>query len=214
MSRPADPLARPKLLRAAREVFAREGLTAARVEDIARRAGLSKGAFYLHFPSKEAAFEAVLDHFLVECTRFNEQCRPNLEVARTVEDVRRYFRDHDTQLLEFLWNNRDIAGAFYRAGFSARYQPVLEAFLAAQAEEAAAQMRSLQARGLYRADLDVALVATCVVGMYHHLTRQFIDHKTRPDFAAAAETLGTLLLYGLAHPDQTVNDRPVNSEPT
>ena len=73
MSRPADPLAKSKLLRAAREEFSRAGVADARVEDIARRAGLSKGSFYLHFKSKEEAFQALLDHFLMDCAQFTEQ---------------------------------------------------------------------------------------------------------------------------------------------
>ena len=43
MSRVADPTTRISLLRAAEEVFAKKGLEAAKVEDIAKRAGCSKG---------------------------------------------------------------------------------------------------------------------------------------------------------------------------
>lgn len=206
MSRPADPLAKPKLLRAAREEFTRAGVSEARVEDIARRAGLSKGSFYLHFKSKEEAFQALLDHFLMDCAQFTEQCRPNLAGARSVADVRAYFRAQDAQMLEFLWSNRDILGVFYQAGSSPQYQHVLNAFLDAQAAEAVAQIRELQARGLYRAVLDPEVVATCIVGIYHNLTRHLIAHRNRPDFAALAETTVTLILFGLSNHDHKVSD--------
>src|SRR4051794_27973484 len=55
VSRVADPKSKSALIRAAEEVFADRGIAGAKVEDIARSAGLSKGAFYLHFESKEAA---------------------------------------------------------------------------------------------------------------------------------------------------------------
>lgn len=56
------PEARPdEILDAALSVFAEQGFTAARVEDIARRAGLSKGAVYLYFPSKEAMLNALVE---------------------------------------------------------------------------------------------------------------------------------------------------------
>lgn len=42
-------------------MFAEQGFAAARVEDIARRAGLSKGAVYLYFPSKEAMLNALVE---------------------------------------------------------------------------------------------------------------------------------------------------------
>ena len=56
------PEARPdEILDAALSVFVEQGFTAARVEDIARRAGLSKGAVYLYFPSKEAMLNALVE---------------------------------------------------------------------------------------------------------------------------------------------------------
>ena len=53
--------ARPdEVLDAALEIFIARGFSAARVEDIARAAGLSKGAVYLYFPSKVAILEALV----------------------------------------------------------------------------------------------------------------------------------------------------------
>lgn len=52
--RPADIVA------AALQVFAEKGFAGAKVEEIATRAGLSKGAVYLYFPTKEDLFRAVV----------------------------------------------------------------------------------------------------------------------------------------------------------
>ena len=53
--------ARPnEVLDAALELFMEQGFAATRVEDIAKRAGISKGAVYLYFPSKEALFEGLV----------------------------------------------------------------------------------------------------------------------------------------------------------
>src|SRR6476469_1611223 len=55
------PEERPKqILDAAFAVFAERGLAAARLEDIAKRAGLSKGTIYLYFPNKEELFREVV----------------------------------------------------------------------------------------------------------------------------------------------------------
>ena len=57
--RPED---RPdEILSAAMDVFTEKGFAAARVEDIATRAGLSKGAVYLYFESKEAMLQALVE---------------------------------------------------------------------------------------------------------------------------------------------------------
>jgi AcrR family transcriptional regulator len=53
--------ARPvEIVRAAYEVFAEKGFAAARLDDIAQRAGVSKGALYLYFETKEDIFKAVV----------------------------------------------------------------------------------------------------------------------------------------------------------
>jgi len=51
---------RSQILRAARAVFIEKGYLAARVEDVARRAGLSKGAVYFYYTSKRDLFMALV----------------------------------------------------------------------------------------------------------------------------------------------------------
>ncbi|GHB54555.1 putative TetR-family regulatory protein [Streptomyces xanthochromogenes] len=50
-----------RLLEAALEVFAESGFGAARIEDVCRRAGYTRGAFYSNFSSKEELFFALFD---------------------------------------------------------------------------------------------------------------------------------------------------------
>ena len=49
-----------EVLEAALEQFAARGFAATRMEDIAARAGVSKGTIYLYYPSKQAVFEALV----------------------------------------------------------------------------------------------------------------------------------------------------------
>ena len=58
---------------AALDVFAERGFAAAKLDEIARRAGVSKGTLYLYFEDKEQLFRAVVRDTVV----------PNVEVLRT-----------------------------------------------------------------------------------------------------------------------------------
>jgi AcrR family transcriptional regulator len=53
-----------EITEAAMETFAEKGYAAARVEDVARRAGISKGLLYLYFKTKEELFKAVIRSFV------------------------------------------------------------------------------------------------------------------------------------------------------
>src|SRR3989454_7062886 len=58
--------ARPEeIVAAALDVFVEHGFAGARLEDVARRAGVTKGTVYLYFKSKEALFKAVVRQTIV-----------------------------------------------------------------------------------------------------------------------------------------------------
>src|ERR1700730_16226294 len=58
--------ARPEeILTAALEVFADRGFAATKLEDVARRAGVTKGTIYLYFENKEALFKALIRQTIV-----------------------------------------------------------------------------------------------------------------------------------------------------
>jgi len=58
--------ARPgELATAALELFIERGFSATRLDDVAKRAGVSKGTLYLYFDSKEALFKSVIEEGIV-----------------------------------------------------------------------------------------------------------------------------------------------------
>jgi AcrR family transcriptional regulator len=80
--------ARPaELLAAALELFVERGYAATRLEDVARRAGVSKGTVYLYFPGKEDLFKAVVREGLVPLLERGEAMVAQHE-GSTVELIR------------------------------------------------------------------------------------------------------------------------------
>jgi AcrR family transcriptional regulator len=55
---------RRKIIDSAQELFSRSGYESASVSDICRLAGISKGAFYHHFPSKQSVFMELITDWL------------------------------------------------------------------------------------------------------------------------------------------------------
>ena len=57
--------ARPQeLLDSALALFVEKGFAATRTDEVAERAGVSKGTLYLYYPSKEELLKAVISHYL------------------------------------------------------------------------------------------------------------------------------------------------------
>ncbi len=82
--------ARPaEILDAAVAVFAEKGFAAARMEDIAKRAGVTKGTIYLYFRGKEDVFEALVQGSISQrIAGFSQMVRdfegPTTELIRLV----------------------------------------------------------------------------------------------------------------------------------
>jgi AcrR family transcriptional regulator len=70
-----------KIMEAAYASFGRDGYEATGVAEICSAAGVSKGAFYHHFPSKQAVFMAILENWLAI---LDPQLAEILENARDV----------------------------------------------------------------------------------------------------------------------------------
>jgi AcrR family transcriptional regulator len=101
----SDPIAEPRwrrlpeerpgqILTAALAVFGEHGLAASRLEDIAKRAGLSKGTIYLYFPNKEELFREVVRRTVVTQLEEGERMVSEKSTSATdtlTEFMRRYW---------------------------------------------------------------------------------------------------------------------------
>lgn len=85
-SRPSE------LLSAALELFVERGYSSTRLEDVAARAGVSKGTLYLYFEGKQELFEAVVRTAIVPLI---DDYRRDIDESAASADalLERYFRD-------------------------------------------------------------------------------------------------------------------------
>ncbi len=156
MPRPSDPQARSRLLAAAERVFIAHGLDRAKVEDITRSAGLSKGAFYLHFRTKDDAFKEILSSALAELERIlaeNETAR-RAAPPGPYEELFGSWLEQDLLIFECIWKHRPIMRLVLDGGGSPDYHHLIDLF----AESAQQTTTRLVKRGIelgyYRDDLD------------------------------------------------------------
>jgi AcrR family transcriptional regulator len=185
MPRVADRRVKIDLLRAAEAAFAERGLTRARVADITARAGVSKGAFYLHFKSKEDCFQQIVEGFIARLAGCVE---PPVDLhdgapAAAAEILRR-LHAHDIAVIEFCWQNRALLRMMLAGGGGAPYAYLIDEFAARMAKQSEGWLRIGMRVGLYRADMDPAVVAAMISGAYDRLVRELIQQERRPDIAA------------------------------
>jgi AcrR family transcriptional regulator len=81
-----------QIIKAALEVFGECGLANARLQDIAERAGVSKGTIYLYFPNKEELFREMIRQTAVAAIERAERAEvPGTPSAQLVAFMRGYW---------------------------------------------------------------------------------------------------------------------------
>ena len=92
------PEERPRqIVEAAKEVFGEHGLAASRLDDIAKRAGLSKGTIYLYFPNKEELFREMVRFTVISQIEEGERQFSEISGSAT-EALTRFMRNYWTYI--------------------------------------------------------------------------------------------------------------------
>ena len=188
------------------------GLKGARIEDITKACGLSKGAFYLHFESKEALFGEVLQEFGERMMELLSTHKAGLteffktEGVPTIADVReqasRYLRyielskKYNLAILELCWEYRDVVHIVVRGVQNTAFEGTAWLMLQQAMAHLEHQARVFAEKGTFRGDMTAGLMPAMVVGTYSMLCFQMIDMKQKPDFAALAHGINRLLYEG------------------
>ena len=216
MPRPSDPHAKSRLLEAAERVFSEKGLDRAKVEDITTQAGLSKGAFYLHFDSKGDAFKELLQDVLGHLQSSLEEAAvcglPRLDQG--LEQALAMWLERDLAMFEFIWKNRALMRITLEGGRSADYQHLIEHFASYAQKETEALLRQGIAAGVYRRDLDVEVAAAFIAGGYDRFARQLVRETKKPDLSKLLRELRWMVITGAGTPDLIACLRQLQPENT
>jgi AcrR family transcriptional regulator len=214
MPRPADRRAKIELLRAAEAVFVEHGLSAAKVEDITARAGVSKGAFYLHFESKDDCWRQIVEGFVAKLAACTASPPPGGR-TETVESIAEHlatWHAHDLEVFEFCWQNRGLMGMVFTGGGGTPYAYLMDEFAERMAGQIEGWARHLIAAGAYRPDVDPTVLPALISGGYERLVREMIKQPRRPDLAAWCRQAQRLFTRGLLTDEaRAVVDRQVSS---
>ncbi len=204
MARPADPHAKIDLLSAAEKVFVRHGLDLAKVEDITALAGHSKGAFYLHFASKEEAFKQIVESFLARLSSCVQDDLgiydqdPGLAAAEPTLDR---WLDKMCDLFDFLWVNRGVVRLVFEGGRSASFGYLIDEFAERNAHLTRRALEWGVRQGFYRPDLDLDVASLMLAGAYDRVARDLVKRDIKPDLRAMCSEMQRFVMIGIASPE-------------
>jgi AcrR family transcriptional regulator len=162
------------ILDAALATFAELGFEHATTGHILARAGISNGALFHHFPTKDAIAEAL---YVRGIASYQEGLIRALERHRGAEAARSTIKSAVHHHLAWVEAHRDLAHFMYERG-RPDWQPAHGAAVRKLNRSAALHVRDwiapLAAAGAVR-DLPLAVIAACVVGPAHFVARRWLS---------------------------------------
>src|SRR5215467_4340114 len=181
---------RDEILRAALHVFARRGLEATRIADIAEAARMSHGLIYRYFPSKEAAFVALVERAVRGALEVTEQAL--VDDASPAERLRRLVQT----MLDGIRTEPEypliIVHAYAAGSIPAAAGSLLERYGARTHRNVSRLIRQGQAAGQVRPG-DVDELATLLLATIQGLAMDRLETHTRRRRYPRAQTVIQLL---------------------
>lgn len=185
---------RERLLESAGRLFALWGFNKTSMDDVAREAGVSKGAIYLEFPGKDELFKAVLYR---EFGRYSEDWLQRFERDPGDWSFARMFQhsiaavNANPMIKALLTRDRRIYGSFLR-----RDTELLSQSISMRAE----LFKNLQDLGALRDDIPARVLAYLMTAIGYGIVtaEEVIPGENQISFEEAIRGLGLLLDRGLA----------------
>jgi TetR/AcrR family transcriptional regulator, fatty acid metabolism regulator protein len=199
---------RDRIIDAAVEVFADKGFRAARISDIARKAGVADGTIYLYFKNKE---DLLLVIFEEKMALLLEMLQATLaESQDPIERIRAYARHHFRAIEEHPALAQVLQVELRQSHrFLREYRPeMLWRYLDVFGE----LVREGQADGRIRADVDPFLAQWAFFGALDEISIQWVLSRKRERFNLehAASQVVELFLRGMER--GSAPDRPSPSQ--
>ncbi len=186
-----DDKKRQRLLKSAIKIFAREGFYKAKVEDIAKDAGVATGTTYLYFENK--------DDLLISI--FEEEMVPIIEAMHHVMKQQKTARDKIITFIEqhfkMVQNNPDLtllfevelrqSSKFLHSYHGTRFKEYLDTIGDAFEEG--------QKNGEFRTEINPTIFKQVVFGAVDQISANYVLSKSKNfDLAAASKQVSDILL--------------------
>lgn len=194
------------MIHAARAQFVRSGIKGARIEDITHASGLSKGAFYLHFDSKEALFAELVDAFSARMEALVTEreravhawLRTHPLTTRQTEALFALEAKYDRAVLELIWSERDVFAVLSRGAQGTPFEGMLWELAEREVKRVVASFDSMKSAGACRDDVPSEVVGSLVVGTYLLIGQRLSRLSKKPDLGLWVEAIQQLIHQGIA----------------
>ena len=185
-----------RIIQAALELFVRNGYHGTSISDITRKVGVTKGALYAHFNSKEAVLIRIIEEFEI---RFIDK------LIRSVSDLPgnalEKFHHAISFASQFAAQNQDLCVflTFLTSELNADadFQPAMKRVYRKYQRFISQLVRQGVQQGLFKDELDPDLTGLSFVAVHDGILHQWVLNRNHIDVEKFVNNFKKIFLHGL-----------------
>ena len=202
---------RENILNTAKRHFLRDGLDGASLRNIVKDAGLTTGAFYKYFPTKESLFDALIDPYVEHIYEIYDDVLADFELLSAREQTDHMAaasEDGIERIVDYVYDNYDSFRLLLKCGDSGKYADFIHSMVEREIQSTLNYMESLRKAGMEVPPVETALLHMVSTGFFSAVF-QIIEHDMDKKTAKANiaqlkefQTGGWERLLGVRFPQQ------------
>ena len=169
---------RENILNTAKKHFLRDGLDGASLRNIVKDAGLTTGAFYKYFPTKESLFDALIDPYVEHIYKIYDDVLAEFEELSPQEQTDHMAvssEDGIARIIDYVYDNYDSFRLLLKCGDSGKYADFIHSMVEREMQSTLHYMDALKKAGIDVPIVEKALLHMISTGFFSAVF-QIIEH--------------------------------------
>lgn len=185
------------ILETAKKHFLSDGLTGASLRNIVKDAGLTTGAFYKYYPTKEALFDALTDPYLEHIYEIYDQVLAEFEKLSADDQTKNMASISDEgmeQMLDYVYDHYDNFKLLLKCGDSGKYEDFIHSMVDREIKSSHRYLEKMKEEGVEIPVVDDSLMHMIYTGFFSSIF-QIIEHDI--DRITAKENIKQLKQFNI-----------------
>lgn len=185
------------ILETAKTHFLSDGLTGASLRNIVKDAGLTTGAFYKYYPTKEALFDALTDPYLEHIYEIYDQVIAEFEKLSADDQTKNMASISDEgmeEMLNYVYDHYDNFKLLLKCGDSGKYEDFIHGMVAREIKSSHRYLEKMKEDGVEVPVVGDSLMHMIYTGFFSSIF-QIIEHDI--DRITAKENIKQLKQFNI-----------------
>lgn len=184
MSLKADST-RENILNTAKKHFLEEGLDGASLRNIVKDAGLTTGAFYKYYPTKESLFDALIDPYVEHVYQIYDNILADFEelsAQSQTDHMTEASGDGIDQIVDYVYDNYDNFRLLLKCGDSGKFSDFIHNMVEREIDSTLNYMDTMRKSGIDIPVIERSLMHMVYTGFFSSIF-QIIEHDIEKEIA-------------------------------